>query len=485
MRNVVIIGAGVSGCAVARELSRKKLNITVLEKGADVCEGTSKANSGIAHAGFDAKPGTLMARLNLRGSEMMEELSHELQFAYIRNGSLVLCFDEKELPKLQELKARGEQNGVKELRIIDREELVSLEPEVGDGAVAALYAPTGAIVDPFGLNIALAENAADNGAAFRFYTEVTAIDRADGGYLVHTDQGDFAADVVINTAGVYADAIHNMICEKGDELSITPRRGEYQLLDNKVGNLVSHTLFQLPTALGKGVLVTPTVHGNLLLGPTAEDLPDKEGTNTSADGLSDIINKAALSVKKVPSSYVITSFAGLRAHGERGDFIIEEVKGAKGFFDVAAIESPGLTSAPAIGEYVAEMVCDYLHPEEKEHFIRTRQGMRLMAMADSKTRKALIAENPAYANVICRCAMVTEGEMMEAIHRTLGATTTDGIKRRTSAGMGRCQAGFCLPRTVEILSRELGVAESEIVKTGKGSSYLLSESAATGKEADA
>lgn len=476
MLDAVIIGAGVSGCAIARELSKKKLDIAVLEKSTDVCEGTSKANSGIAHAGFDARPGTLMARLNVRGSAIMENLSKELDFPYKKNGSLVLCFDEKDMGKLQELKERGIQNGVKNLEIIDRRKAQELEPNIGQQVVGALHAPDGAIICPFGLTIALAENAAVNGVKFFFETKVEQINKKENSYEILTNQGNFEAKTVINAAGVYSDKIHNMVCEPGDELEIIPRKGEYILYDKKVGNLVEHTLFQLPTALGKGVLVTPTVHGNLLTGPTAEDIEDKSEVKTSSEGLGAVLEKAALSILQVPSRQIITSFAGLRAHGPKGDFIIGEVKGAPGFFDVAAMESPGLTCAPAVGEYVAEMVNAYLQPEENKDFIGTRKGIPNMALSSAEERQRLIQENPAYANVICRCEMVTEGEILDAIRRPLGATTTDGIKRRTRAGMGRCQAGFCLPKTIEILAQELKKDVSEIVKANKGSQYLLSES---------
>ena len=476
MLDAVIIGAGVNGCAIARELSKKKLNIAVLEKSTDVCEGTSKANSGIAHAGFDARPGTLMARLNVRGSAMMESLSKELDFPYKKNGSLVLCFNEKDMEKLQELKERGIQNGVKNLEIIDRREAQELEPNIGQQVVGALHAPDGAIICPFGLTIALAENAAVNGVKFFFETKVEQINKKENSYEILTTRGNFEAKTVINAAGVYSDKIHNMVCEPGDELEIIPRKGEYILYDKKVGSLVEHTLFQLPTSLGKGVLVTPTVHGNLLTGPTAEDIEDKSEVKTSSEGLSAVLEKAALSILQVPSRQIITSFAGLRAHGPKGDFIIGEVKGAPGFFDVAAMESPGLTCAPAVGEYVAEMVNAYLQPEENKDFIGTRKGIPNMALSSAEERQRLIQENPAYANVICRCEMVTEGEILDAIRRPLGATTTDGIKRRTRAGMGRCQAGFCLPKTIEILAQELKKDVSEIVKANKGSHYLLSES---------
>lgn len=474
---MVIIGAGVSGCAIARELSRFQLKILVLEKEPDVCEGTSKANSGIVHAGYDAKPGTLKARLNVEGSRKMEALSKELDFPYRRNGSLVLCFDEKDRDKLFALKERGETNGVEGIRIVERQELLELEPNVGDAAVAALYAPLGGIVCPFGLNIALAENAAVNGAEFVFEAEVQEIEKSLEGYLVRTSKQDYETKVVVNAAGVYADQMHNMVSEM--KMKITPRRGEYLLYDKNVGGIVSHTLFQLPTELGKGILVTPTVHGNLLTGPTAQDVPGKEETDTSREGLERITERAALSIKEIPCRQVITSFAGLRAHitefsgKETGDFVIGEAADAPGFIDVAGIESPGLSCAPATGEYVAHMVKEILHPQKKENFISTRKGIPSIALASDEERHRLIKENPAYGNVICRCETVTEGEILDAIRRPLGAKTTDGVKRRTRAGMGRCQAGFCNPKVVEILARELQVEKSQIRKSGEGSWYIL------------
>lgn len=472
MYDVIIIGAGVSGCAIARELSRYKLKTMVLEKALDVCEGTSKANSGIAHAGYDAKPGTLKAKLNVEGSRRMKALSEELDFPYKQNGSLVLCFDEKDRSKLEELKKRGECNGVPDIRILNREEVLYLEPGAGEQVVSALYAPTGAIVCPFGLTIALAENAAVNGVEFQFGTKVKVIRKAAEGYLIETNKGNFETKLVINAAGVYADELHNMVSE--EKMKLTPRRGEYLLCDKLSKGIPSHTLFQLPTALGKGVLVTPTVHGNLLIGPTAEDIEDKEGIETTAEGMELIREKATLSVKELPLRQVITSFAGLRAHGGE-DFIIKEVPDAPGFIDVAGIESPGLTCAPAIGAYVADIVKKLLSPAEKENFIAERRGIPSMALASGQERQRLILENPAYANVICRCEMVTEGEIIDAIRRPVGARTTDGIKRRTRAGMGRCQSGFCNPKVVEILARELGVDESEVLKSGEDSWYLLRE----------
>lgn len=472
MTDIIVIGAGVTGCAVARELARYDLSVTVLERASDVCEGTSKANSGIAHAGFDAVPGTLKAKLNVAGSKMMEDLSKELDFPFKRNGSLVLCFDEGDRHKLKRLLEQGQKNGVEGLRIIEKEELKELEPNISDDAVAALFAPTGGIVCPFGLTIALAENAAVNGVMFRLNTEVQEIQKIPEGYRVITNQGTFDSRAVVNAAGVYADRFHNMV--SGQKIKIIPRKGEYCLMDKKVGSWVTRTIFQLPTKYGKGVLVTPTVHGNLLAGPTAVDIEDYEGVNTTGEGMADLLKRAALSVEGLPTGQVITSFAGLRAHGvtEKGDFILGPVEDAPGFFNAAGIESPGLTCTPALGKYMAEMVLEYLPAEEKKNFIAVRKGIPSMALADPEERQRLIKENPLYADVVCRCEMVTEGEIVDAIRRPLGATTLDGVKRRTRAGMGRCQAGFCSPRTVEILARELGRDMAEIGKNDKGSEFL-------------
>lgn len=470
MVDVVIIGAGVVGCSIARELSRYDLQIQVLERASDVCEGTSKANSGIVHAGFDAHPGTLKAKMNVAGNEKMEALSRELDFPFQRNGSLVLCFAEKDRDKLEKLLEQGIANGVKELRIIEKEELRQMEPDISREAVAALYAPTGGIVCPFGLTIAMAENAAVNGVEFKLETQVFSVKRKENHYLVTTSRGEVECLAVVNAAGVYADTFHNMV--SGRKLHIIPRRGEYCLLDKKVGNYVHSTIFQLPTVYGKGVLVTPTVHGNLLIGPTAADIEDKEAVSTTGEGIADVQRRAALSVEKLPTKQIITSFAGLRAHEEGGDFVLGEPEDAPGFFDAAGIESPGLTCAPAIGEYLAGLVAERLKAEKKENFVAARKGIPNMALASEEERKKLIAENSAFADVVCRCELVTEGEILAAIHRPVGATTLDGVKRRTRAGMGRCQAGFCSPRTVELLARELNRDMAEITKNEKGSEFL-------------
>lgn len=470
MYDAVIIGGGAVGCAVARYLSCYRLSICLVERGEDVCVGTSKANSAICHAGFDAPVGSAKARFNVEGSRMMEGLSQELDFPYRRCGSLVLCFDETELPHLRELLERGVQNGVEGLEILDRAALRALEPAVSDKAVAALWAPTGAVLCPFGMTIALAENAAANGCAFRFNTEVARIERRDGFFRLHTGGDCIDTRVVISAAGVYGDALHNQLC--ADKLTIVPRRGEYCLLDRTCGQLVQHTIFQLPSAMGKGVLVTPTVHGNLLVGPTAVDQPDKDRTATTAEGLRSVAETAAKSVENLPMRDVITSFAGLRAHlsGPEDDFIVGE--STDGFFEAVGIESPGLSSAPAIGRYLAELAAAKLHAAEKEDFIAQRRDMPHPREMDFASRQDLIARDPAYGQVICRCEGVTEGEIRDAIRRVPGARSLDGVKRRVRAGMGRCQGGFCGPKVMELLSRELHVPITALTKGG-GESRLL------------
>lgn len=471
MYDIIIIGSGVSGAACARELSRYEAKICVLEKEEDVCCGTSKANSAIIHAGYDAPAGSLKAKLNVEGNEKMEQLARDLDFPFRRCGSFVICRDETEMPALRELYDRGIKNGVKGLRILNRAETLAMEPNVTDQVFAALYAPGAGIVCPFGMNIALAENACENGVEFYFDTEVRDIRRTEDGYELMTNKGVFRSEYIVNAAGVYADRIHNMASAR--KIHITPRRGEYCLLDKSAGAHVTRTIFTLPDKNGKGVLVTPTVHGNLLIGPTAVDIEDKEGTNTTREGLEQVIAKAGRSVKNLPVRQVITSFAGLRAHEDNGEFIIGEAKDAKGFIDCAGIESPGLTACPAVGEMVAGILKDKMGLREKEIFIAKRKGILNPNTLSKEERAALIRENPAYGNIICRCEMITEGEIIDAVRRPLGAKSLDGVKRRTRAGMGRCQSGFCSPRTMEILARERRVSMSEITKSGGDSRIVV------------
>ena len=471
MYDVVIIGAGVSGSASARELSRYKVNACVIDKAEDVCCGTSKANSGIVHSGFDAKEGSLMAKLNVQGNELMDNLSKELDFSFKRNGSLVICLREEDMPKLQELYNRGIRNGVKGLKILYKEEIFKIEPNIIDDAYAALYAPTGGIVCPFGLNIALAENAATNGIEFKFNTEALDIKKIESGFIINTNKGEIKTKYIVNAAGVYADKFHNMVSDK--KINITPRKGEYCLLDKTVGNHVEKTIFTLPSKMGKGVLVSPTVHGNLIVGPTSTDITDKEGENTTNEGINTVITKCSMNIKNVPIKQVITSFSGLRAHEDNHEFIIEELEDAKGFIDCAGIESPGLTSSPAIGIMVANILKEKLNLEENPYFEPKRKGILNPNDLSLEERNELIKNKPAYGNIICRCEMITEGEIIDSINRPLGAKSLDGVKRRTRAGMGRCQAGFCSPKTMEILKRELGISIFDVTKSGGNSNIVV------------
>ena len=475
MFDVIIIGAGVSGCCIARELSKYKLNILVLEKEEDVCSGTSKANSAIVHAGYDAHPGTLKAKLNLEGNLLMPQLAKDLSFDFINNGSMVVCVDKEDEDGLKELYDRGIENGVKGLKILNREEALKLEPNLADCVCSVLYAPTGGIVDPFGLTIATAENAYDNGVKFEFNKAVLDIEKLEDSFLIKTNNGEFDSKIIVNAAGLYSDEIHNLVSQK--KLHINPRSGSYVLLDKLAGSHVKNTIFKLSgkKEIGKGVLVTPTTHGNLLVGPTADNLSDsdKGETYTIGDSIKTVIEKSKLNVKNIPYDQVITSFAGLRAVEDCDDFVIGEAPDAKGFIDCAGIQSPGLTSAPAIGVMVADIVAGILDPERKVDFISTRKGFTNPKELSSEEYDELIKKEPSFGRIVCRCEGISEGEILEAIRRPVGAKSMDGIKRRVRAGMGRCQAGFCTPKIIEILSRELGLDPEDIKKNSDGSELLF------------
>lgn len=473
MKDVIIIGGGVVGCSVARELSRFDADILLLERGNDVSVGTSKANSGIVHGGYDAKPGTLKAKFNVAGNAMFDALARELDFPFKRNGSMVLCFDKADIGKLLELKEQGVKNGVQGLYVLEGYEAVkAMEPYVSENVVAALVVPNGGIVSPYEMTIAYAENAASNGVEFRFGSEVTAIDRIDGGLQVNCADGFTAqAKYVVNAAGVYADVINNMISP--DKMHITARKGDYELLDKTCGYMASHTLFQMPTKMGKGVLVTPTCHGNILVGPTATDVTDKDDVATTPEELASAFDRALLTMPSLNRRNIITQFSGLRAHLDTDDFVIGESAAVKGLYNVAGIESPGLSSAPAIAVHVAEEIAKKLSLGKNANFVAERKGIPHFATLSDEERQKLVAENPLYGRIVCRCETVTEGEIVEAIRRKPGAVDMDGVKRRTRQGMGRCQAGFCTPRVMEILSRELGVPMTEVTKRGGNSQFVI------------
>ena len=467
MFDVVVIGAGVVGGLVARELSRYELSVAIVEKCSDVALGATRANSAIVHAGYDAKEGSLKAKLNVLGSKMMEAVAEELGVKYKRNGSLVVGFNDEDRKTLEGLLERGTKNGVEGLRVIDREEILALEPNIGAGVTVALHAPTGAIICPYELCMAAVGNAMDNGVSLKLDFDVKKIEKLDTGYRVISENDTVEAKFVINCAGVFSDEIAKLVGD--DSFTVNPRRGEYMLLDRECGELVSHTIFRCPSKMGKGILVSPTVDGNLILGPTAEDIEDKEDTKTTAEGLAKVRAQAGEQVSGINFGKVITSFTGLRSTGSTGDFVINE---RDGFINCAGIESPGLSSSPAIATYVADVLRGAgLEMKEKADFNGRRRPAHYYKELTLDEKNEIIKAHPEFAHVICRCETVTEGEILEAIRTNPKPRDVDGVKRRTRASMGRCQGGFCTPYIIDLLAREMGCDYTDVTKFG-GKSYI-------------
>lgn len=473
MLDVAIIGCGIVGAATAYELSGYELSVVVLERENDVAQGTSKANSAIIHAGYDPEPGTVMAKLNVKGSLRTKELCQKLDVPYKQCGSLVIAFSEGEMDSISTLYERGLQNGVPDIAILDVEKVRQMEPALNQSVVGALHSPTAAIVSPWEFTLALAETAVRNGVELRLSTCVNGISKIDGGYRIHTTGGDFEARYVINAAGVHTDTIHNMVAKP--TFKIIPNRGEYYLLDKNEGSRVSKIIFQCPTKVGKGTLVAPTVHGNLIVGPNNELIDDAEDVATTAQGLAHIAQMARKSVPSVNLRESIRNFSGVRAACDQDDFIIEEAEGAPGFIDLAGIKSPGLSAAPAIADMAVDLLrgCG-LELKEKKRIIDTRRIVRFKDLPTGEKMK-LIRENPAYGRVICRCVTVTEGEILDAIHSPIPPCSLDGVKRRCNAGMGRCQGGFCGPKVLELLSRELGISPMQVLQDKAGTNILTGE----------
>ena len=469
--DVAIIGAGVIGSMIARELSRYCVKACLIEKEADVAMGTSKANSGIIHAGYNDKPGTLKAKFNMLGNEMMARVSKELDVHFKRTGSLVLAFNEADIKSIKELYYRGIANGVPEMKILDGAQARAMEPNVSHDVIGALYSPTAGIICPYELNIAAAENAVQNGVEIFLDNEVKSISKEKGLFLIKTSKGRIRSRYAVNAAGVYADAISSMAGEC--DYTIKPRKGEYILLDKSQGGLVHTVIFQPPSKMGKGILITPTVDNNLLLGPTAEDVDDREDTRTTAPGLEEIIRGARKSVPAFDLKETITSFAGLRAISSTGDFVIKASERVKGFINVGGIQSPGLTASPQIAKHVVEILeNEGLALKEKSGFNPERRRVLRFNEMSLEEKNEAIKNDSGFGNVICRCETVTEAEVIDCIRRPLGARSLDGIKRRTRAGMGRCQGGFCGPKVMAILSRELGIPMDGVTKKGGGSKML-------------
>ena len=469
--DVVVIGAGVVGALISLELSKKDIRVAMLDKCNDVAMGTTKANSAIVHGGFDAANGTLKAKLNVRGTALMPQLCADLAVPYRNNGSLVLAFSDEEMEHVHTLYERGQKNGVPRLSVIDKAAVKAMEPHVSDEVVGALLSETAGIVCPYELTIAATEVAVTNGVEFLRNCAVESIKAQNDGFVLSTTCGEIEASYVINAAGVYADDVARMIGD--DSISIIARKGEYYLLDKSYGYIADHTLFQCPTKMGKGVLVTPTVDGNLLIGPSALDVEDKDDVDTTAEGLSFILEKAKKTVPELNTRGAITSFAGMRAHPVTDDFIIGFSEKNDCFLNVAGIESPGLSAAPAIAEMVRDLLTEKAGLAEKAQYKTKRTPPVRFRHMSKAEREALIAKNKAYGRVICRCETITEGEILDAIHAPAGARDVDGVKRRTRAGMGRCQGGFCGSKVLEILARELNVPMNDITKFGGASKILF------------
>ena len=466
MFDVVVIGGGVIGGTILRELTKYQGKFCLREKEEDVARGQSRANSGIVHAGFDAAVGSLKAKFNVLGNKMMPEYAKELGVKYRNNGSLVLGFNEEDKATLVSLMERGIQNGVEKLTVLDKEQVHALEPNLQETVTCALHAPTGGIICPYELTIASIGNAMDNGAELLCDFDVCAVVKENGAFVITAKDGrKVEAKVVNNCAGFNSAEISSYAGDNG--FTVNGRKGEYILLDRESGDFVNHTLFTAPTKAGKGVLVSQTVDNNILLGPTAKESGRDVTTVTTPEGLNFIIEKVNQMVKNPPLFNTITSFTGVRAYNDRHDFIIEESPVVKGLINCAGIESPGLTSAPAIAKYVAEeLVSKIITLEENkaDYFFKN---------LTIEQKNEVIKKDNRYGKMVCRCEQITEGEIVRAIHENPKARSVSAVKRRTRAGMGRCQGGFCQSHVVEILARELGVDYEQITYSGKGSEIVV------------
>lgn len=481
MYDVIILGCGVVGAAAAYHLARYPLNVAILEAQNDVANGTTKANSAIIHAGYDPEPGTLMAQLNVEGNRMAGDICQKLQVPFARVGSLVLAFDEGDLQTLRTLYHRGVQNGVPGLELLDAAQVRQKEPNLSENVVGALYAPTAGIVDPWQYALAMAEVAVVNGVTLHRSAPATAITPIEGGYAVTTPKGVFEGKYILNATGVFSDQVHRLLEEP--DYAITPNRGEYYLLDKSQGHQVSHVVFQCPNEKGKGVLVAPTIHGNLLVGPNAQPVADRHDLGNTAQGLAFVREQALRSVPGLNFGENIRNFAGLRANSTRSDFILEESQTHPGFFDLAGIKSPGLAASAAIGKWACERILEKEpHLQPKPDFVDQRFHVMFQHLSPQE-KNALIARDPRYGRVVCRCETVTEGEIVAALHAPIPPYTINGVKRRCNAGMGRCQGGFCAPRVQAIIARELELDPCEVLLDQEGSYLLTGETKGQGGNA--
>lgn len=472
--DVIIVGAGITGTAIARELSKYKLKTAVLEANTDLASSTTKANGGIVHAGYDPKITTLKSKLNSKGCLMYPKLSKELGFHYKNTGSIVVGFNEDDLKYLKKSLENGKKNGVPGISIINGDEMRKLNPKINSKAQYGLYAPSAGVVESFQVAIAFAENANENGVHFYRRQQVQSINRKSDLFYINTQNEIYGCKYLINAAGNYADKIASMVGI--NEYKIQPRLGELLVLDKSIGFELNTALFPIPSPHTKGIVVIPSIAGNIIIGSTARMVEDKENVDTTTEGINQLITGAQKIVSEITPKKVIRAFAGLRpvALDKDDDFIIEASSTVHGFISVAGIQSPGVASAPAIAEYVRDILSNIgAELKEKSDFNGYREPMKEFNLLSNIEKDELIKENSKYGHVVCRCETITEGEIIEAIRRPVGATTIEGIKRRTRAGMGRCQGGFCQPKVLSILSRELEIPEKNVLLENEKSNVVI------------
>lgn len=471
--DVIIVGGGVIGCAIARELSKYKLRTVLLEKNNDVCNETSAANSAIVHSGYDPLPNSLKAQMNVLGNSMYPQMCKELDVPFIQNGSLTIATTDDEMNTLLSLQKRANENKV-ETKILSSEEVLKLEPQLNKDIKGALFAPTCGIVNPFELTVALMENAMDNGVELLLNHEVNNIKINENSVSVFCkNDKELECKVLINAAGLFADDI-NAFVDK-DSFTITPRKGQYFVLDHFDLNFVKHTLFMVPSDKGKGVLVTPTTSGNYLIGPSSDFVDDKQDLSTTKDILDSVRSQASRIIENIPYANLIRQYSGLRAVSSTGDFIIEHSKVSKNLINVAGIQSPGLASCPAIALKVVELLKECMPLNENEGFNPIRRKVYRLKEMSLEDKNKLISENPQFGHIVCRCEKISEGEIVDCIHRNCGATTVKGVKKRCRPGFGKCQGAMCEASVIKILARELNKDESDILYSENDSNILKYE----------
>lgn len=471
--DVVIIGAGAVGTAIARELSKFNLEVILLDKNEDVGGDASKSNSAIIHTGYDAKPGTLESRLVVAANPMYDKLVKDLDIPFKKTGAILVATTEEEYGLLPGIKKKSYDNGVYDIELLTSEKVLEMEPQVTKEVKGGLYIPRESIVDPFLMVVALGENAAANGVKVLLSTRVVGIE-VEGKKVskIVTDKGEITAKFVINAAGLHCDDIAKMV--DSCDFTVHPRKGQFYILDNSAPYKLNKIILPVPTKHTKGKLASPTIHGNILIGPTAEDLDDKEDKSVTREGLKEVIDGVKKLAPNVSARDAITEYCGLRPTRTPEGYFIGTSEEVKGYIGVTGIRSTGLTASISIAKYVVDILDNEgLELKLKNNFNPYRVGIIKFSEASTEEKEKLIKENPLYANIICRCETVTEGEIIEAIRRDVGAKSLDGIKRRLRAGMGRCQGGFCSPRIMEILARELNTSIYEITKQGKGSEVLI------------